>query len=150
MAGTYTKLFYHIVFSTKNRAGFVAPAIEEELYKYLAGTIREMGGSCIAVNGMPDHVHLLVMLLPKIALSDAMRELKANSSKWIHETKPGLAKFAWQDGYAAFTVSKSVVDAVAEYICDQKAHHGARDYQAELLGLLAKHEVEFDERYIWD
>ncbi len=150
MPGTYTKLFYHIVFSTKNRANFISTAIEEELYKYLAGVVRGIGGSCIAVNGMPDHVHMLVILPPKIALSDAMREIKANSSKWLHETKPELAKFGWQDGFAAFTVSKSAVDSVREYIRNQKTHHGRRDYKAELLELLARHEVEFDERYLWD
>jgi REP element-mobilizing transposase RayT len=150
MAGTYTKLFYHIVFSTKCRANFITEKIEEELYKYLAGTIRGLGGSCIAVNGMPDHVHLLAILPPKIAVSDALRELKSNSSKWLHETKPALATFAWQDGYSAFTVSKSRVDSVCQYIRDQKLHHAQRDYKSEVLGLLAKHEVEFDERYIWD
>jgi REP element-mobilizing transposase RayT len=150
MAGTYTKLFYHIVFSTKSRQNFITPSIEIELYKYIAGIVRGIGGSCVEINGMPDHVHLLAILPPKIALSDALREIKANSSKWVHETKPELAKFGWQDGFAAFTVSKSAVDSVREYIRNQKAHHGQRDYKAELLGLLAKHEVEFDERYIWD
>jgi putative transposase len=150
MAGTYTKLFYHVVFSTKQRQTFVTAAIEEELYKYLAGVVRGIGGSCIAVNGMPDHVHLLIVLPPKIALSDALREIKANSSKWIHETKPQLARFGWQDGFAAFTVSKSGVEAVREYIREQKAHHAQRDFRMELLELLARHDVEFDERYIWD
>ena len=91
-----------------------------------------------------------MILPPKFALSDAMREIKANSSKWIHETKPTLARFAWQDGFAAFTVSKSGVEAVQEYVRNQKAHHAQRDFKAELLELLARHEVEFDERYIWD
>lgn len=150
MAGTYTKLFYHIVFSTKQRQNFISAAIEEELHKYLAGIVRGLGGSCIAVNGMPDHVHLLAILPPKVALSDALREIKASSSKWIHETKPQLSAFGWQDGFAAFTVSKSGVEGVRDYIREQKSHHGARDYQAELLALLAQHEVEFDERYIWD
>jgi putative transposase len=89
-------------------------------------------------------------LPPKIALSDALREIKANSSKWIHESKPQLARFAWQDGFAAFSVSRSGVDGVREYISDQKVHHARRDYKTELLELLARHEVEFDERYIWD
>ena len=112
MAGTYTKLYYHIIFSTKRREEFISPAIENELYKYLAGAIRGMGGSCIEINGMPDHVHLLVVLPPKLALSDVLREIKANSSKWLHETRPELAKFAWQDGFSAFTVSKSRVEFV--------------------------------------
>ena len=146
MAGTYTKLYYHIVFSTKHRSEFITPAIEVELHKYISGIVRGLEGSCIEINGMPDHVHLLAILPPKLAISDALREIKANSSKWVHETKPDLAKFGWQDGYAAFTVSKSQVGPVREYIRDQKLHHGERDFKAELLGLLAKHEVEFDER----
>lgn len=150
MAGTYTKLFYHIVFSTKHRQTLITPAIEEELHKYVAGIVRGIGGSCVAINGMPDHVHLLVILPPKIALSDTLREIKANSSKWVRESKSGTAAFGWQDGYAAFTVSKSAVDSVCEYIRDQKMHHRVRDFRGELLELFARHEVEFDERYVWD
>jgi putative transposase len=107
MAGTYSKLYYHIVFSTKNRQPFITANIEEELHKYIAGVIRGIGGSCIDINGMSDHLHLLAILPPKIALSDALRDIKANSSKWIHESKPELAAFAWQDGFSAFSVSKS-------------------------------------------
>lgn len=150
MAGTYTKLYYHIVFSTKNRQPFISPGIENELHKYISGIVRGIDGSCIEINGMPDHVHLLTILPPKISVSDTLRTIKANSSKWIHETKPDLAKFVWQDGYAAFTVSKSQVDPVREYIREQKRHHADRDYKAELLNLLARHDVEYDERYIWD
>jgi putative transposase len=150
VAGTYTKLFYHVVFSTKHRQDLITPAIEDELQKYVAGIVRGIGGSCVAINGMPDHVHLLMILPPKIALSDALPEIKANSSKWVHASKPEMAKFAWQDGYAAFTVSKSAVEPVREYIRDQKLHHRGRIFQGELLELLARHEVEFDERYIWD
>lgn len=150
MAGTYTKLFYHIVFSTKHRAPFITEAIEDELQKYISGIVRGIDGACLEINGMPDHVHLLALLPPKVAVSDALREIKSNSSKWVHETKAELAKFGWQDGYAAFSVSKSQVDSVREYIRNQKRHHGALDFKAELLKLLAKHEVEFDERYIWD
>jgi REP element-mobilizing transposase RayT len=106
MAGPYTKLYYHIVFSTKNRGPFITSVIEDELHKYISGIIRGIGGVCVEINGMSDHIHILAILPPKIAVSDALREIKANSSKWIHETKPDLAKFGWQDGYAAFTVSK--------------------------------------------
>ncbi len=99
---------------------------------------------------MPDHLHTLAILPPKIAISDALRDIKANSSKWVHETKPGLAKFGWQDGYAAFTVSRSQVDSAAQYIRDQKSHHTQRDFKAELIGLLEKHEVDYEPRYVWD
>ena len=102
------------------------------------------------ISGMSDYVHILAILPPKIAVSDALREIKANSSKWVHESKSDLAKFGWQDGYAAFTVSKSQVDSVREYIRAQKSHHAERDFKAEFLELLAKHEVEYDPRYLWD
>jgi REP element-mobilizing transposase RayT len=94
---------------------------------------------------MPDHIHILTVLPPTIALSDALRKIKTNSSKWVHESKSDLAKFGWQDGYAAFTVSKSQVDSVREYIRAQKSHHAERDFKAELLELLARHEIEYDE-----
>jgi putative transposase len=99
---------------------------------------------------MPDHVHILEILPPKIAVSDALRDIKANSSKWVHETKPALRQFGWQDGFSAFSVSKSQVEPVRQCIRDQKVHHGQRDFKTELLGLLDKHEIEIDERYIWD
>jgi putative transposase len=150
MPGTYTKLYYHIVFSTKNRQPFINAGVESEFHKYMAGMIRGIDGSCIEINGMPDHVHLLTIFPPKIAVSDALRTIKANSSKWVHETKPALAHFGWQDGFAAFTVSKSQIEPVRQYIRDQKNHHRERDFKAELIGLLDKHEVEYEDRYLWD
>jgi len=138
------------VFSTKNRQPFITSAVEEELYKYIGGIIRGIGGACLEINGTADHVHILTIFPPKIALSDALRDIKANSSKWVHETKQDLQQFGWQDGFSAFTVSKSQVEPVRQYIADQKAHHGQRDFKTELLGLLDKHEIEFDERFIWD
>jgi REP element-mobilizing transposase RayT len=138
------------VFSTKNRGQFITPAIEVELHKYIGGIVRGISGVYVEINGMSDHVHILAILPPKIAISDALREIKANSSKWVHETKPDLAKFGWQDGYAAFTVSRSQVDSVVQYIRDQKSHHAQRDFKTELFGLLEKHEVDYDPRYVWD
>jgi REP element-mobilizing transposase RayT len=150
MAGTYTKLYYHIVFSTKNRQPFIKESIEDELHKYTAGIIRNIEGSCIEINGADDHVHILAIVPPKISISDALRTIKANSSKWLHENNSRLANFGWQDGYSAFTVSASQVDAVRRYIRDQKTHHRQRDFKTELLELLDKHGVEYDERYLWD
>ena len=150
MAGTYTKLIYHIVFSTKNRQPFIDEGIESELYKYIGGITRGIGGSCLEINGMSDHVHILAILPPKIAVSDALRDIKANSSKWVHETKPDMWRFGWQDGFSAFSVSKSQVESVQNYIRRQKEHHRQSDFKSELLGLLDKHEIEFDERFIWD
>jgi putative transposase len=150
MAGTYTKLYYHIVFSTKSRQPFINTEIEERLHKYISGIIQGIGGTSIEINGMADHIHILTILPPKIAVSDALRDIKTNSSKWVHETYPNLHKFAWQDGFAAFTVSKSQVEPVRQYIRDQKSHHQKTDYKFELVSLLEKHDVEYDERYIWD
>ena len=135
---------------TGSRQGFIREDIEDELHKYICGIIRNIEGKCIEINGMPDHVHILAIIPPKLSLSESMRTIKANSSKWIHETKPAPASFAWQDGYSAFTVSASQVESVRKYIRDQKNHHRERDFKAELLALLHKHGVEYDERYIWD
>jgi REP element-mobilizing transposase RayT len=150
VAGTYTKLYYHIVFSTKNRQPFINTEIEDRFHKYIAGIIRGIDETLIEINGTADHVHIITILPPKIAVSDALREIKANSSKWIHETYPDLSKFGWQDGFSAFTVSKSQLEPVRQYIRDQKLHHRQCDFKQELIGLLDKHEIEYDERYIWN
>lgn len=150
MARTYTKLFYHIVFSTKNREPFISQAIENDLHKYIAGILRNIDGTSLEINGMPDHLHILTILPPKIAISDALRTIKSNSSKWLHETDSEFAAFGWQDGFSAFTVSKSQVDPVRQYIRDQKSHHRERGYQTELIGLLQKHGIDYDEQYLWD
>jgi putative transposase len=150
MAGTYTKLYYHIVFSTKNRKPLINQAIETELHKYIVGIIRNIEGSCIEINGTADHLHVLAIIPPKISISDALRSIKAGSSKWVHESRAASSQFGWQDGYAAFSVSASQVESVRHYIRDQKAHHQQRDFKAELLGLLDKHGVEYDEQYLCD
>jgi REP element-mobilizing transposase RayT len=150
MAGTYTKLYYHIVFSTKNRKRCITPSIEPELHKYICGIIRNLDGSSLEINGDADHLHILAIIPPKMALSDALRTIKANSSKWIHETHSNIGGFAWQDGYSAFTVSASQVEGMRAYIRDQKIHHQERDYKAELLALLKKHGVEYDAQYLWN
>jgi REP-associated tyrosine transposase len=150
MAGTYTKLYYHIVFTTKNRIPFINETIDTELHKYIAGIIRNLEGSCIEINGTQDHVHILTTIPPKISISEALRSIKASSSKWLRESKPALSPFAWQDGYSAFTVSASQLESVRQYIRDQKSHHHTRDFKAELLALLEKHGIEYDERYLLD
>ena len=114
MAGTDTNLLYHLVFSTKNRQGYITPTIEEKLYKYIGGIICGIDGICLEINGISDHVHILAKIPPKIAISNALRDIKANSSKWVNETKSGLRKFGWQDGYSAFTIGKSQVDVVRQ------------------------------------
>jgi putative transposase len=149
MPNTHAKLYYHLVFSTKNGKPFINAAIELELHKYMGGIIRQIEGSSIE-NGTADHIHILAIVPSKISISDAMRSIKAGSSKWIHDSQPTLSSFAWQDGYAAFTVSASQTESVRTYIRNQKKHHQLSDYKTELLGLLDKHAVEYDDRYLWD
>jgi putative transposase len=147
MAGTYTNLNYHIVFSTKERRQLVTAPIEDELYKYIGGIVRNLEGHLLEANGMPDHIHLLIKLKPKIALSDVIRGIKANSSGWLTK-KSKLYKFGWQDGFAAFTVSESQMAPVATYIRNQKSRHKRMDFKAELVALLTRNKIEFDNRYL--
>jgi REP element-mobilizing transposase RayT len=150
MPGTHTNLLYHLVFSTKKRLPMITDAIEAELYKYKGGIVRGEGGILLEIGGMPDHIHLLVKLKPTIAISDMLRLLKANSSKWVNEEKLKYRKFGWQDGYAAFTVSRSQADKVTKYIRNQKQHHRKKDFKTEFVELLERHEVEYEKRYLSD
>ncbi|MEX2176666.1 MAG: IS200/IS605 family transposase [Pirellulaceae bacterium] len=150
MSGTYTNLLYHIVFSTKNRLPLISRGLQSDLHAYLGGIVREHEGIALIVGGMPDHVHLLAKLKPKFSVSDVVRDIKAGSSKWINETNRARGKFGWQDGFAAFTVSFSQVSRVRNYIQNQEEHHRASEFQSELLTLLRKNHVEYDEATIWD
>jgi REP-associated tyrosine transposase len=149
MSGTYTNLLYHVVFSTKQRRPLISQSFEEELYRYIGGIIRNQGGIQLEINGVADHVHILMKVKPALALSDLVRDVKANSSGWINQEKLKLRKFGWQDGFAAFTVSQSQVDRVAGYIRNQKRRHARGEFKSELLELLAKNRIEYDERYLW-
>ena len=149
MSHTYTRLLYNIVFSTKGRFPWINNELEQDLHPYLGGVLRNIGGVAWTVGGIADHLHLLGGIPAKIAVSDAVRTIKANSSKWIHETK-GLSNFLWQEGYSAFTVSEPSREAVIRYIANQAEHHRQSSSQDELLALLRKHQVEFDEATLWD
>jgi len=150
MAHTFTNLLTHIVFSTKDRLPQIEDDLKAQLCPYMGGILRELDGKASIINGTSDHVHLLVQSPPVLALSDAMRVLKTNSSKWVHERWPARDKFGWQTGYGAFSVSKSNADAVSRYIADQAEHHLKKTFQEEFLEYLRKHEIEYDERYIWE
>ncbi len=149
MANTYTALFYHLVFSTKNRSAYITPEIEGRVWAYIGGVARKHGLTALQVGGVEDHIHTLIMTAPTSAPSEIAKYLKGDSSKWLHATFPALRGFAWQDGYGAFTVSKSNVPAVINYIQTQRAHHHGQTFEAEYLELLHRHEVAYDERYLW-
>ena len=148
MPSTHVSLHYHIVFSTKDRRPFISTDIRPRLHAYLGGIVRTLDGTPLEVGGPDDHVHLLVGLKATHLLADMMRVLKADSSKWVHG-ELGLPGFAWQEGYGAFTVSRSDVSTVRGYVQKQEEHHRTRSFQDEYRELLLKHEIEFDERYLW-
>jgi REP element-mobilizing transposase RayT len=149
MAGTYTNLLYHIVFSTKNRSALITSDIQAELYRYMGGIIRGQEGICLEIGGVADHVHILAKIKPAISLSDFLREVKASASKWMNEKSARLRRFAWQDGYGAFSVSESQVEKVRRYIQTQERHHRKLDYKEEFRQLLRKHKIEFEEKHLW-
>ena len=149
MSGTYTNLLYHVVFSTKERRQLISSTIEAGLYAYVGGVFANVGGVLLEINGIADHVHLLAKLPPKLAVSDVIRDVKANSSKWLNDEKTKFRRFAWQDGFAAFSVSESQVPRVRSYIRRQREHHASLDFKTELVALLVKNRVEYDERYLW-
>jgi len=150
MPNTYTKLYFHAIFSTKNRTPHINSKIEIKLFPYMSGTAKNSGCNLIIINGTKDHVHLLLNIPPRLALSDAMRVLKSNSSKWIHETFPDKRDFAWQSGYAAFSISRSNIQTVSGYIKKQKEHHSKISFTDEVIALLKKHNVDYDDKYLWD
>ncbi|MFO0848885.1 MAG: IS200/IS605 family transposase [Gemmataceae bacterium] len=150
MPQSFTCLHYHIVFSTKHRQPVIIPAVRPKLFAYLGGLIRAEGGHPVAIGGMPDHVHILARLGQTKALADILRVVKANSSKWVHDTHPEVAGFGWQTGYGAFTVGQSSLEAVRRYVEGQEEHHRARSFQDEFRQMLRQHGIEWDERYIWD
>jgi REP element-mobilizing transposase RayT len=150
MANTYTALHYHVIFSTKGRERWISPDIEARVWAYLGGIARQNDLRPLLIGGVEDHVHILLGMPPTIAVSEALKRIKGGSSGWVKEHFPGCQGFAWQDGYAAFTVSKSQMGEVEAYIRDQREHHRLKTFQEEYRAVLDRHGVEYDERYLWD
>ena len=144
---TYVSLHYHIVFSTKQRTKFIHRRWEARLHEYLGGIVNGLGGYSQNVGGIEDHIHLLVGLKPSHCIADFIRELKKSSSKWIHD-EIGQDKFAWQEGYAAFSISANVRDKVKNYITNQREHHRVKSYREELIGMFDKAGIAYDPRYL--
>ena len=150
MANTFTSLHYHVVFSTKNREPWIRQDIEQRVWSYLGGIARENDMKALMIGGIENHVHLLLGLPPTAAVSKAVQLIKGASSGWMKETFSGLGSFGWQDGYAAFTVSKSLAPEVETYIRGQREHHRVKTFEEEYRAFLVKHEVPFEERYLFD
>lgn len=147
MAHTYTDLLAHVIFSTKDRQPLINTDFKPRLHAYMHGIVKDLGGKALIIGGIADHIHLLVNLPTTVTMSEAMRVVKANSSKWAHEE--GHRHFAWQSGYGAFSVSRSNVEAVYNYIANQEQHHRVMTFQDEYVMFLEKHGIEYDERYLW-
>ncbi|MFT3743944.1 MAG: IS200/IS605 family transposase [Pyrinomonadaceae bacterium] len=149
MANTYTQIYLHVVFSTKNRIDWIAPQIEDRVWAYLGGVARKHKMTAIQVGGIDDHIHALLGAPPILSPSQVAKYLKGDTSLWIHREFQAMNGFAWQDGYGAFSVSRSEIPRVVEYIKDQRKHHEKESFEEEYVRLLKLHGIEYDERYLF-
>ncbi len=150
MPNTYTQIYIHIIFSVKGRYNIVKKEHKEELHKYINGVISNKKQKLIAINCMPDHIHILVGLKPDIELSDLVRDIKANSSKFINKKEWFKGKFYWQEGFGGFSCSQSKLNRVVRYIQNQEEHHKVKSFREEYLGFLKRYNIKYDEKYSFD
>ncbi len=150
MANTYTSLHYHVVFSTGKREPWIRPDLEQRIWAYLGGIARQNQLTSLMIGGVEDHVHILLGMPPTVSVSEALKRIKGESSGWIKQHCAGCAGFDWQDGYGAFTVSTSQIGDVEAYIRGQPEHHRTRTFQEEYRAFLNRHQLDYDERYLWD
>lgn len=149
MANTYTQIHIHFVFAVKFRNGIIQSEWKDSLYKYITGIIQNNGHKLLSINGMPDHIHILIGIRPSQSVSDLMKDVKQGSSLWINENKLAKCHFEWQEGYGAFSYSKSQIPSIINYIQNQELHHKNKTFREEYLEFLEKFEIEFDERFIF-
>ena len=150
MANTYTQLYVHVVFAVKGRANLISRTWKENLYQYITGIINNKNQKLLIINGMPDHLHLLIRLKPDCNLSDLIRDIKSNSSKWVNENKRVPGKFEWQTGFGAFTVGQSQIKTVVNYILNQEEHHKKKTFRDEYIEFLTAYQIDFKPEYIFD
>ena len=150
MPNTYTQLYIQIVFTVKGKQNLIAKKNREELHKYITGIITNRQQKLLAIFAMPDHIHLLVNIKPNITISDLVRDIKSNSSKFINDNKWVKGKFSWQEGFGAFSYAKSNVDNVVKYILNQEEHHKVKSFKEEYIDFLEKFNVNYDEKYLFD
>lgn len=150
MANTYTQLNFHVVFAVKGREGILNSALRPELFKYISGILTNTGQFSLAVNGYKDHVHMFFEMSPSKSLSEIVRIVKSNSSKWINENRLVEGKFSWQEGYGGFSYSRSQRDDVIRYIMNQEKHHQETTFREEYLSILRAFEINFNESYIFE
>ncbi len=149
MANTYSQLYIHFVFAVKYRAASINVLWEERLHKYITGIIQNNGHKLLAINSVPDHIHLLVGLNPKQSISELMQLVKGDSAEFINKEKLAIGKFQWQDGYGAFSYSHSQISSVVKYIINQKQHHYKKTFREEYVDMLKSFAVDYNEQYIF-
>lgn len=150
MANTYTQIYVQIVFAVKGRQNLISENIREKVEKYICGIVSNKKSKPIAIYCNPDHLHILIGLHPTISVSDMARDIKANSSKWINEHNLIQGKFAWQEGFGAFTYSKSQIDTVVKYIMNQPEHHKKTTFRDEYIQFLKNFEIDYNEKYLYE
>ncbi len=150
MPQSLVQIYLHIIFSTKHRELLIDSVIEKELFQYIVGVLKNNESHLTAIDGTEDHIHILTSLPRTVTVAKLVEEIKRNSSRWVKSKGLKYAAFYWQDGYSSFSVSPSKVKDVTQYIQNQKQHHQREDFKTEYRRFLKKHEVDFDERYVWD
>ncbi|MDD2987033.1 IS200/IS605 family transposase [Flavobacterium sp.] len=150
MPNTYSQIYIQIVFTVQGRQNLIKEENREELHKFITGIVSNRGQKLLAIFAMPDHVHVLVGIKPSISISDLVRDVKAGSSKFINDKRWMNGKFNWQEGFGAFSYSKSNLDTVVKYILNQEEHHQKRTFKEEYLDFLEKFEIEYDIKYVFD
>lgn len=150
MPQSLARLHIHLVFSTKNREPIISDAVRDALHAYMATVLQNLGCAPVLINSVEDHTHMLFDLARTVSISQVVEDVKKSSSKWIKTQEEHFSTFAWQSGYGAFAVSESNVETVRQYIANQREHHRTKTFQEEYRAFLKRHNVVFDERYVWD
>ncbi|MFN5346713.1 MAG: IS200/IS605 family transposase [Bacteroidota bacterium] len=150
MANTYTQLYIHVVFAVKRRACVISKSWRDELFQYITGIITNKGQKLMIVNGVEDHIHILLGIKPDCNLSDLVRDIKANSSRWINEKKLVQGKFEWQNGFGAFSVGASQVNIICNYIAHQEEHHQTTKFRKEYIEFLQAYDIDYKEEYLFE
>ena len=149
MADTYTQLYVQVVFAVKHRQSLISTKWEDDLYRYMTGIISNQNQKLMIINGMPDHVHILIGLKPNCNLSDLIRDIKSCSTKWINDQQLVKGKFSWQNGFGAFTIGQSQIPRVVNYIRNQKEHHRTKSFMKEYKQFLSAYDIQYNDRYIF-
>jgi len=149
MPNTFTQIYIHSVFAVQGRQSLIRPEWEDKLYKYITGIVQNKEQKMLAINGMPDHIHFLIGMKPTCCLSDLVREVKKSSNDYIKDNKFTKYKFSWQEGFGAFSYSRTQIDSVVKYILNQAAHHRQRTFRTEYETMLKEFAIDFDSRYVF-